>query len=84
MFTLSIDLNISGTDLKFICCDGSGENKYFYDSCRINRHIIKFEFSVPRTSQRNGKVERKFQSFYERIGSTLNNWGLEDSTRIGV
>jgi hypothetical protein len=28
---------------------------------------VKFEFPGPRTPQRNGKVERKFQTFYVRI-----------------
>jgi hypothetical protein len=28
---------------------------------------IKFEFLGPRTPQRNGKVERKFQKIYGRI-----------------
>jgi transposase len=28
---------------------------------------IKFEFSGPRTPQRNGKVERKFQTLFRRF-----------------
>jgi hypothetical protein len=63
MFTLLNHMKISGIDVKFSRCDGSGENKSFFDSCRANGHIIKFEFSGPRTPQRNGKMERKFQTF---------------------
>ena len=45
---------------------------------------IIFEFSGPRTPQRNGKVERKFQTFYGRIRATLNCAGLKDRVRHGV
>jgi hypothetical protein len=61
MFILMTDLKIAGIDVKFIHCDDSGENQFFYDSCRANGHNIKFEFSSPRTPQRNCKVERKFK-----------------------
>jgi hypothetical protein len=84
IFTLLTDLKISGIDIKFICYDDSGESKSFNDSCRANGHNIKFEFSGPRTPQRDGKVERKFQTFYGRIRATLNNGELEDSIRTGV
>ena len=46
--------------------------------------MIKFEFSGPRTPQRNGKVERKFQTFYGRIRATLNSAGLKEKLRSGV
>jgi hypothetical protein len=46
--------------------------------------LIKFEFSGPRTPQRNGKVERKFQTLYGRICAMLNDAGLEDDVRSGV
>ena len=42
---------------------------------------VKFEFSGPRTPQRNGKVERKFQTFYGRIRSMLNGAGLKGDLR---
>jgi hypothetical protein len=45
---------------------------------------IKFEFSGPRTPQRNGKVERKFQTFYGRIRASLNCAELKDELRSGV
>jgi hypothetical protein len=67
MFIQLIHLKISGIDVKFTRCDDSGENTSFYDSCQANGHNIKFEFLSPRTPQINGKVERKFQNFYERI-----------------
>jgi hypothetical protein len=45
---------------------------------------IKFEFSGPRTPQRNRKVERKFQTFYGRVIATLNYGGIKDRVRTGV
>jgi hypothetical protein len=64
MRILSIDLKIAGIEVKYIRCDDSGENKAFYNYCRLNGELIKFEFSGPRTPQRNGKVERKSQTLY--------------------
>jgi hypothetical protein len=45
---------------------------------------VKFEFSSPRTPQRNGKVERKFQTFFVRIRAMLNSAGVKDQLRSGV
>jgi hypothetical protein len=42
---------------------------------------IKFEFSGPKTPQRNGKVERKFQTLYGRIWAMLNVAYLEGELR---
>jgi hypothetical protein len=40
---------------------------------------LQFEFSGPRTPQRNGKVERKFQTLYGRIRAMFNVSGLVDN-----
>jgi hypothetical protein len=56
----------------------------FQNECKSMGLNIKFEFSGPRTPQRNGKVERKFQTFYRRIGASLNCAGLKDELRSGV
>jgi hypothetical protein len=45
---------------------------------------VKFEFSAPQTSQHNGKVERKLQTFFGRIRAMLNNAGVKDQLRSGV
>ena len=79
-----MDLKIAGIDLKHIRCDDSGENKAFYDACRTKGYNIKFEFSGPRTPQQNGKVERKFQTFYGRIRAMLNHAGFENGKRSGI
>jgi len=43
----------------------------------LKGYEVKFDFSGLRTPRRNGKVEKKFQTFYGRIRATLNNAGLE-------
>jgi hypothetical protein len=45
---------------------------------------VKFEFSGPLTPQRNGKVERKFQTYFGRIRAMLNSVGVKDQLRSGV
>jgi hypothetical protein len=45
---------------------------------------VKFEFSGPRTPQRNGKVKIKFQTFFGRIRAMLNSAGVKDQLRSGV
>jgi hypothetical protein len=84
MMTLLTDLKIAGINVRFICCDDSGESKAFQKECKSKALNIIFEFSGPRTPQRNGKVERKFQTFYGRIRATLNCAGLKDRVRHGV
>jgi hypothetical protein len=45
---------------------------------------LKFELSGPRNPQRNGKVERKFQTFFGRIRAMLNSAGVKYQLRSGV
>jgi hypothetical protein len=49
-----------------------------------NGYNIKLNFSGPRTLQRNGKMKWKFQTFFGRIRSILNNAGLEEGIRYGA
>jgi transposase InsO family protein len=65
--TLLKDLKIANQIVKFIRCDDAGENMTMKNDPDIKSFGIKFEFSGLRTSQRNGKVERKFQKLYGRI-----------------
>ena len=84
MMILLNDLKIASIDVNIIRCDDAGENKAFYEECRSKGINIRFDFSGPRTSQRNGKVERKLQTFYGRIRAMLNFAGLKDHLRNGV
>ena len=84
MMDLLTDLKIASIDVKIIRCNNASENKVFYEECRSKGMNIRFEFSGPRTPKRNGKVERKFQTFYGRIRAMLNCAGLKDHLRNGV
>jgi hypothetical protein len=55
-------LKIAGLNVTFIRCDEAGENISMKNDQGIKSFGMKFEFSGPRTPQRNGKVERKFQT----------------------
>jgi hypothetical protein len=74
---LLTNLKIANRIVKFIRCDNAGENMTMKNDPEIKSFGIKFEFSSPRTPQRNGKVERKFQTLYGRIQAMLNGAGLE-------
>jgi hypothetical protein len=78
---LFTDLKIANQIVKFIRCDDAGENMTIKNDPEIKSFGIKFEFSGPRTSQRNGKVERKFQTLHGRIQAMLNGTGLEGELR---
>jgi transposase InsO family protein len=79
--TLSTDLKIAGVTVKNIRCDDAGENIALKNHLDVKMYGVKFEFSGPRTPQRNGKVERNFQILYGRIRSILNAAGLEGQLR---
>jgi hypothetical protein len=84
VMTLLTDLKIAEINVKYIRCDDSGENKALFDACQTQGYGVQFEFSGPRTPQQNGKVERKFQTFFGRIRAMLNSSGLKDHLRSGV
>jgi hypothetical protein len=79
--TLLTDLKIANQIVKFIRYDDAGENMTVKHDPEIKSFGIKFEFSGPRTLQRNRKVERKFQTLYGRIRVMLNGDGLEGESR---
>jgi transposase InsO family protein len=67
--------------MTFIWCKDSRENKAFQNKCKSTGLNIKFEFLGPRTPQLNGKVERKFQTYYGRIRASSNCAGRKDESR---
>jgi hypothetical protein len=64
---LLTDLKIANRNLRFIRCDNASENMTMKNDPEIKSFGIKFEFSVARTPQRKGKVERNIQTLYGRI-----------------
>jgi hypothetical protein len=84
VMTLSTDLKIAEINVKYIRCDDSGKNKALFEACQAQGYGVKFEFSGARTPQQNGRVERKFQTFFGRIRAMLNSAGLKDHLRSGI
>ena len=55
-----IDLINELKNVKFLRVDDAGENFALEKQCKRQNLNVKFEYTGPRTPQRNGKVERKF------------------------
>jgi transposase InsO family protein len=81
IITLLTDLKIANGNVRFIECDNGGKNMTMKNDPEIKSFGIKLKFSGPRTSQRNGKVERMFQAFNGRIWAILNGANLEGELR---
>jgi hypothetical protein len=79
--TLLTDLKIAKQNVRFIRCDNAGENVTIKNDPEIKSFGIKFEFSGPRTPQRNGKVERKFQTLHGNIRAISNGSDMEGELR---
>jgi hypothetical protein len=58
--------------------DDAGENKSLEKLCKQEGLGIQFEYSGPKTPQRNGRVEQKFQTLYGRVRAMLNGAGIQD------
>jgi hypothetical protein len=59
--------------VKFLRLDDAGENYALEKECKQQNLVVKLEYSGPRTLQKNGKVERKFQTLYGRIRAMMND-----------
>jgi hypothetical protein len=78
---LLTDSKIAINNERFIRCNDAGVSMTMKNDPEIKSFVITFEFSGPRTPQRNGKVERKFQTLYGRIREMLNGADLEGELR---
>jgi hypothetical protein len=82
--SLILELKDLDIKVKILRCDDARENKALEDECKGKGLGITFEYSGPRTPQRNWKVERKFQTLYGRIRAMLNGAGLKEEMRSGI
>jgi hypothetical protein len=79
-----IDLVKELKNVKFLRLDDAGENFALEKLCKQQHVDVKFEFSGPKTPQRNGKVEQKFQTLYGRIRAMFNDAGIKGDFRKGL
>jgi hypothetical protein len=74
-----LDLVKELKNVKLLRLDDAGENFAQEKLCKQQNVDVKFKFSGPRTSQRNGKVEQKFQTLYGRIRAMFHDAGIESN-----
>ena len=67
--------------VKYIRCDGAGENCALDEACKQEGLGIQFEYTAPGTPQQNGKVERKFATLFGRVRAMLNSAGFPEDLR---
>jgi hypothetical protein len=67
------ELKNDNIQVRFLILYDARENYAFKMECKQQNLAVKFEYSEPCTPQRNGKVERKFQTLYGRIRAMMNN-----------
>jgi hypothetical protein len=79
--TLLTDLKIVNRNVRLIRCEDADKNMTNKNDPEIKSFGIKLEFLGPITPQRNGNVERKFQTLYGRIQAMLNGADLEGELR---
>jgi hypothetical protein len=70
--------------VEFLRLDYVGENFALERGCKHQSLNAKFVYRGPRTLQRNGKVERKFQNLYGRTQAMQNDTGIEGEFRKGL
>jgi hypothetical protein len=75
------ELKNDNIQVKLFRLDDSGKNYTLEKECNQQNLAVKFEYSGPRTPQRNGKVERKFQTLYGRIRSIMNDSEIDGEFR---
>ena len=75
--TLKTNHNITP---KYDCCDNASENVATEKECISHGINVQFEYTPPGTPQRNGRIERKFATFYGRICSFLATAGIQEDT----
>jgi hypothetical protein len=70
--------------VRFLRLDEAEENHALEKESKQQNLTIKFEYSGPCTPQRNGKVERKFQTMYGRIRAMMNDSEIDGEFRDGL
>ena len=69
--------------MRHIRLDNAGENKDLQNKCNESNDLnnIKFKFTPRDTPQYNGKIERKFQTIYNRVRANCEAAGLTKKLR---
>jgi hypothetical protein len=73
--TLLTNLKIAGVIFNYVRCDKFGENKALFED--YNSNLKGHAIFCSQSNQHNGKVEKKFQIFFERPSVMLNSVWIE-------
>jgi len=79
VFTLQTFKTKHNITPKYIRCDDAGENRKAEEKCIKAGLNIQFEYTPPGTPQRNGRIERKFATYYGRIRACYKAAGIEEN-----
>ena len=60
--------------VKYIMCDCAGENNALDKACKQEGLGIQFEYTAPGTPQQNGRVERKFATYFWTCKGHAEQW----------
>jgi hypothetical protein len=64
--------------VKYIRCDDAGENRKAAELYIKEGLNVQFEFTPPGTPQRNGRIERKFATYYGRMRACYEAAKIKD------
>jgi hypothetical protein len=78
------ELKNENIQVKFLRLDDAEENHALEKECKQQNLAVKFEYSGPSTPQRNGNVERKFQTLYDKILAIMNDSEIDGEFRDGL
>jgi hypothetical protein len=78
------ELKNENIQMKFLRLDDAGEKHALEKECKQQNLAVKFEYSGPRTPQRNGKLEYKFQTLYGIIRAMMNDFEIDGEFRDGL
>ena len=76
MTALIKHLRTNDINVKKIRCDGAGENKKFEENAMHEGLGLTLEYTSPNTPQRNGRVERKLRTLFDKARAMLNTAGF--------
>jgi hypothetical protein len=81
MFGWVKNLKAHGLHLKYIRSDGAGENRKLVQACLHAGLPITHETTAPNSPQQNGRVERRFATYWARVRACLIASGIENPLR---
>ena len=77
-------MNTTKKNIKIILCDNVDGNNILEENGAKNSEEIKYEFTSPCTPQKNGVVERRFDTLYSWMRAMMAPIGLHESLKTEI